>query len=342
MKVQLNHKFKDIISLNNLLSAWEEFIIGKKMKEDVQYFFRDLMDNILALHKDLTNNTYQHGGYTDFYITDPKRRHIHKALVRDRLLHHAIYRLLYPFFDKIFIADSFSCRKNKGTHKAINRFRAMTYKIGRNNTHACWILKCDVRKFFDSIDHKILLNILAEYIPDKGIMWLLEDVIKSYSKTTEINVGLPLGNLTSQLFANIYMNVFDQFVKHKLKVKYYIRYADDFVFLSDNKDWLINIRNLVSDFLNQRLRLSLHKNKVYISTISSGVDFLGWVNFSNHRILRKKTKERMLKRIQENPTNETLQSYLGLIKHGNSFKIKEEVLNEYWLWEKSNNKLAVY
>ncbi|MBU3895868.1 hypothetical protein KKG36_00910 [Patescibacteria group bacterium] len=144
MKIQLSHSFEDIISIDNLLLVWQEFIKGKKNKKDVQIFLFYLMDNILSLCRDLENHTYQHGGYQCFKISDPKPRIIHKASVRDRLLHHAVYRILYPFFDKIFISDSFSGRNNKGTHKAINRFRKFTYIVSKNNTKTCWILKCDI------------------------------------------------------------------------------------------------------------------------------------------------------------------------------------------------------
>src|SRR3989338_5120819 len=151
MKIQWTHKYSDIISLENLLLAWEEFFLGKKTKPDVQYFSRTLMDNILSLHEDLVNGNYRHGGYKSFHITVPKPRHIHKASVRDRLLHHSIYRLLYPFFDHTFIADSFSCRRGKGTHKAGLRFRQLAGQVSKNNTKTCWVLKCDIKKFFASI-----------------------------------------------------------------------------------------------------------------------------------------------------------------------------------------------
>lgn len=219
-----------------MFSAWEELIVGKTNKNDVQSFALNLFDNVATLHDDLVNKTYKHGGYYSFFINDPKRRHIHKAEVRDRLLHHAIYRLLYPFFERTFISDSYSCRLGKGVYKAIENFDIKSYEISKNNTKTCWILKCDIKKFFDSIDHKVLLNILGGYIPDPNIMSLLSNVIDSYHNEQKRNVGLPLGNLTSQLFANIYLNVFDQWIKHKLKTKHYIRYADDFVvFSSDRK-----------------------------------------------------------------------------------------------------------
>ena len=314
--------------MENLLEAWKEFLRGKKKKADVQIFERNLMQNIISLHRDLENKIYKHSAYEEFKISDPKPRVIHKALVRDRLLHHALYRYLYPFFTKTFIADSFSCRLGKGTHKAVNRFNDFYHKVSKNNTKQVWVLKCDIRKFFDSINQGILLNLLDSYINDQGIVSLLRIIIGSFYKK-EIGKGLPLGNLTSQLFVNIYMNVFDQFVKHKIKAKCYIRYSDDFVILSDNKGWLEDILPKISDFLIQKLKLSLHPNKVSINTFSSGVDFLGWVNFPNHKVLRTVAKRKMFRNIlAQNYKKEVVQSYLGLISHGNTYKIKQNILEK--------------
>lgn len=317
------HSFEDVISLENLLEAWKEFLKGKRKRKDVQEFGLSLMDNIFQLHNDLANNTYNHGPYQAFRINDPKPRQIHKSTVRDRLLHHAVYRQLYPFFDKTFVADSFSCRLDKGTHKALDRFRQFGHKVSKNNTRTCWILKCDIKKFFENIDHEILLSILQKYIPDKNIIWLLEKVIRSFSSAS--GRGLPLGNLTSQLFVNIYMNEFDQIIKHRLKAKYYIRYADDFVILSQDKAWLEETLPKMSDFLCEKLRLKLHPDKISIETLSSGVDFLGWVHFPDHRVLRTTTKRRMFKRIKESPKRETVNSYFGLMKHGNTHKLKSMI-----------------
>lgn len=324
--------YQDIISTDNLLLAWQEFIIGKKTKTDVQNFGRDLMNNLFQLQSDLHECSYQHGGYKNFYITDPKLRHIHKAAVRDRLVHHAIYRQLYPCFDKTFIADSFSCRNNKGTHAALKRFAVLANKVNCNNTKTCWILKCDVKKFFDSINHEILLNILQQYIVDQKIIWLLENIINSFNQPA--GKGLPLGNLTSQLFVNIYMNKFDQFVKHKLRVKYYIRYADDFVLMLNDRNQLISILPKIKDYLAKELNLTLHPNKISISTLVSGIDFLGWVNFPKHKVLRTKTKKRIMTKIENSGQPESLASYLGLLRHGNTYAVQQELLNNYWFWEK--------
>jgi len=335
MKIQLVHKFEDIISVENLLEAWKGFEKGKKNKKDVQEFSINLMDNIFLLHRELFHHTYKHGGYQAFKINDPKPRDIHKAAVRDRLFHHAIYRKLYPFFDRTFIADSYSCRLEKGTHKAIHKLQQFFYKVGKNNTKTCWVLKCDIKKFFANIDHKILLNILTQYISDKNITGLLEEVIESFNSKS--GVGLPLGNLTSQLFVNIYMNEFDQFAKHKLKARHYIRYADDFVILSENKKWLENLIPKINEFLNKELKLKLHPEKVSIKTFSSGVDFLGFIAFPHHRILRTKTKRRMLKKISKKYSDlqsdiiskekfgQSLQSYLGILKHCEGYEIEKTI-----------------
>lgn len=311
-----------------MLLAWQEFLRGKKGKKDIILFQTKLMDNILSLHQDLKNKTYKHGGYVAFNISDPKPRNIHKATVRDRLLHHAIYRILYPYFDTKFIHGSYSCRIGKGTHRAINRLREFHRKVSKNNTKTCYVLKCDIRKFFANIDHRILKNILAQHIKDKDVLWLLGQVINSFSSQKHIYAmadmykGLPLGNLTSQLLVNIYMNEFDQYMKRALKIKCYIRYADDFVILQNDKIELENLLSKISNFLCESLKLSLHPDKVYIKTIASGVDFLGWVNFPKHRVLRTSTKRRALKNLLNNPTKPVIVSYLSLFKHGNMKKIQ--------------------
>jgi len=325
MKIKLTHSYEYIISLENLLEAWKEFVRGKRSKKDVQEFSLRLMDNILTLHRDLANHTYYHGGYKAFRISDPKPRNIHKASVRDRLLHHALYRILYPFFDRSFIADSYSCRVGKGMHKAINRFRIFAYRASQNYTKTAWVLKCDIRKFFACINQAILVESIEDYVPDGNIRWLISKVIGSFYSSRR-GLGLPLGNLTSQLLVNVYMNEFDQFIKHKLKVRYYIRYADDFVVLSKDRKLLESTLLRISSFLWRSLRLQLHPDKTFIQTVASGVDFLGWVHFPDHRVLRNITKIRMFKRIQRHPTPETLTSYLGLLLHGNTYKLRLAVM----------------
>jgi retron-type reverse transcriptase len=326
MKKEMMGGFEKIAAAENLLEAWREFLPGKRGKRDVQEFQLRLMDNILALRADLMNGAYRHGGYHAFSISDPKPRSIHKAGVRDRLLHHAIYRVLYLFFDRTFIADSFSCRDGKGTHAAMDRFQKFSRIVSKNNTRTCWVLKCDIKKFFANINHETLMDIFSQYSTDRKLLDLLREIVASFSSRP--GVGLPLGNLTSQLFVNVYMNEFDQFVKHRLKVKHYIRYADDFVIFSPNREWLEIILPKISNFLNNRLKLTLHPKKISIATISSGVDFLGWVHFSDHRVLRTTTKWRMVRRVGETEKQETIASYRGLLTHGNAQKIKNKYLSD--------------
>ncbi|MCX6738401.1 MAG: reverse transcriptase domain-containing protein [Candidatus Parcubacteria bacterium] len=330
-KIKFNNNYQYIISIDNLLGAWQEFLRSKRNRKDVQQFEFNLMDNIIGLHRDLVSKNYKHSPYHAFNISDPKPRSIHKASVKDRLLHHALYRTLYLFFDKTFIADSYSCRIDKGSHKAINRFQEYVYKESRNHTRTVWVLKCDIRKFFASIDQHILTEIINGYILDNDIQWLISRVIFSFY-STEKGKGLPLGNLTSQLLVNIYMNEFDQFMKHKIKAKHYIRYADDFVILSANKQWLINLLPVIRDFLSEKLHLYLHEKKVSIKTAASGIDFLGWVNFLDHRVLRTTARRRMFKNIfLKRENNQVIQSYLGLLQHGNTNGLVQKIRESIYI-----------
>ena len=225
--------------MENLLEAWKEFVKGKRARVDVLEFECDLMENLFDLHSELASRTYSHGPYQAFTISDPKTRKIHKATVRDRVFHRSVYRKLYPLFDPTFIADSFSCRKNKGTHKAL-----------------------------------------------------------------------------------------DQFVKHRLRFKHYIRYADDVVLLSRDRAELENLLPTIEAFLEDELRLSLHPSKVDLRTLASGVDFLGWVHFPDCRILRIVTKRRLVKAFASDLTREAEASYVGLLKHGNTFGIQKRIAGE--------------
>ncbi|MEK7103645.1 MAG: reverse transcriptase/maturase family protein [Patescibacteria group bacterium] len=313
--------YNNIIIIDNLLRAWEVFVQDKKKREDVALFQAHLMDNVMDLQMSLAEKTYNHGAYHAFTISDPKPRQIHKATVRDRLLHHLLYQELYWYFDRQYIYDSYSCRVAKGTHRAIYQFATYGRQVSRNNSRTCYVLKCDIRKFFASIDHGILKSILARYVQDSDILWLLSQVIDSFHTDGRPKVGLPLGNLTSQLLVNVYMNEFDQYVKRRLQVRNYIRYADDFVVIDKCKEYVETLLLLFKQFLDEHLHLSLHPDKVFIKTLASGVDFLGWVHFPRHRVLRTSTKCRMVRRLKEFPSKESIASYRGLLKHGNTHKL---------------------
>jgi retron-type reverse transcriptase len=281
------------------------------------------------------------------------------------VLHHATFAVLNKIFEPTFINDSFSCRIGKGTHKGVERVADMLRATSKNNTRMCYALKCDVRKFFDSIDHEVLMSTLSRRIKDTKTVSLLERIIESYdmsgtlrererereSKTLPLfsintNKGVPIGNLTSQIFANIYMNEFDQFVKHGLRVKNYARYTDDFIIISEDRKYLEDSLPKLQEFLRERLKLELHPNKISIRKFHEGVDFLGYVIFPHYRLLRAKTKKRILRNVRkkmechqkglisENNLNQSMQSYLGVLSHANTYELTENLKNQYWYWLK--------
>lgn len=336
-----------IISPQALFKAWEIFKSDKRSKPDVVEFEVNLEQNIFELYRNLKNGTYQHGPYKGFWIHDPKVRRIHKATVRDRVLHHAIFRVLNPIFEPTFIPNSFSCRVGKGTHNGVEKVTEMIRTESRNNTRPCYALKCDVRKFFNSIDHTVLLEILGQRIKDEKVMSLMREVVGSFD-AVRTNLfdrkGVPIGNLTSQIFANIYMSEFDQFVKQELKVKNYARYTDDFILISSDRAYLKNLLPPMRDFLKTKLHLELHPKKVTLTTHHRGIDFLGYVILPEHIKMRSKTKRRIPRKlrksvqlykqgeISETSLNSTLQSYMGVISHADAYMFSENLKNDFWFW----------
>lgn len=279
--------------------------------------------------------TYLHDPYSDFYICDPKRRHIHKATVRDRVLHQAVFRTLYPIFDKHFIYDSYSSRNTKGTHAGVERLVSACRKETGNWRTVAYALKCDVRKFFDSIDRTILRGLILKKVSDPDMIWLIDLILDSFEK--EKGKALPLGNVTSQLFSNIYMNELDQFVKHELRAKHYFRYCDDFIIIHKDRLFLEGVIPKIKDFLGKHLLLELHPNKVEIRKIRQGIDFLGYVSLPHAQIVRTKTKRRLLrkleirrsdfkaKKISLSTFQSTVTSYIGVLSHAKDQKVRAQV-----------------
>jgi len=343
-----NNIYRNIITPENIFQCWEEFLVGKKKKKDVLIFERNLEDNLFGLYHELKEKMYMPGDYSGFYVRDPKLRLIHKAAVADRVVHHIVCRELERIFEPSFYAHSYSCRKNKGTHKGVLAFYSLARKASKNNTKTCWVLKCDVKKFFASINQQILLEILKRKIKDDDYIGLLRKIIDSFhsDRTTDISnkKGIPIGNLTSQYFANVYLNDLDQFVKQKLKVKYYVRYADDFVILSCDKLYLENLLPSIQLFLKEKLDLIVHPDKIFFKKFSSGVDFLGYIIFPHYILPRTKTRRRLFRKIKLKieeyksgeitieKLNQTIQSYLGYLSHANSYKLRRELKNLIWYW----------
>lgn len=335
-----------IISPENLFAAWEIFRHNKHNKPDVATFEHNVEENIFQLHRELFDKTYRHGPYKGFWVHDPKLRRIHKATVRDRVLHHAVFKVLNPIFDPTFISTSFSCRLGKGTHAGVRTLARMVRAESHNYRRSCWILKCDIRKFFDSIDHDVLLGLLEKKIIDPDAKWLLGEIVESFSTSATLfeHKGVPIGNLTSQIFANIYMDTFDQFVKHELKIKNYVRYTDDFVLVSWDKASLEKSLNLMRIFLRDVLRLELHPKKIILRKYSQGIEFLGYAILPYHIIPKTRTRQRVFRKVKlkvaafrkglasEISTQATLQSYLGVFSHANAHRLSEELKNQFWFW----------
>lgn len=320
--------FHDIASVANLLLAWQEFRKGKRKKKDVEQFDLNLEDNLFKLHEELLGSNFKLHPYEIFTVSDPKPRNIHKASVRDRVLNLAVHRVLYLIFEKSFIFDSYSSRKGKGLHLGVKRLFNATRKVSQNWHTSGYVLKCDVNKFFDSVDHKILFELLKRRVQEKETLYLLQIILQSFEKST--GKGLPLGNVTSQLFANVYLHELDRFVKHTLKVKYYFRYADDFVILHNNKKVLENFETAIKKFLQDNLLLKIHENQILIRKVNQGIDFLGYVILPHALVLRTKTKNRIINKILNTKSLDekffqSLDSYLGVLRHCSSRQIKKEI-----------------
>ena len=197
--------FEQVVSLENLLEAWQEFRAGKRSKSDVQTFEMFLEDNLLSLHQQLKNRIWKPSPYQAFYISDPKPRHIHKACVGDRVVYQSLFRVLYPIFDKDFIFDSYSCRIGKGTHAAVRRLQFFCRQLSNNYRLPIFALKCDIKKFFDSVDHEVLRKLAENKVTDSRVLNLVNLNHRSFSSSAD--KGLPLGNVTSQLFSPIFIRI---------------------------------------------------------------------------------------------------------------------------------------
>jgi|SRR3989344_1693357 len=334
-----SYSYNNLISIENLFQAWDKFKKGKRKKIDVGFFELSLETNLFDLHEKLKSKTYTHGKYTSFNIYDPKFRHIHKAEVLDRIVHHAIVSVLDPIFDKTFIYNSYSCRINKGTHRAVKKLFKFIREASENYKHSCFVLKLDIKKFFESVDHNVLLSIIQGRIRDEDTLWLLKNILKSFSKEK----GIPIGNLTSQLFANIYLNKLDQFVRQKLRIKYYIRFADDFIILDSHKDNLYRYTGILAAFLRDRLKLRVHPEKIMLRKFMQGIDFLGYIVLPHYILPRTKTKNRILRKlkeriedfksgeISESSLSQSNESYLGFLAHADSFEFTRDLKKKYGL-----------
>lgn len=311
-----NRLFSQIVSFENIYSGYLKARRGKRFKKDVLLFTYFLEYNLTGIKKELEKENYVHGGYKEFIVRDSKKRTIRAPCFKDRIMHHALCNVVEPIFEKTFIFDSYACRKGKGTHRALKRLKTWL------KASEGYCLKCDISKYFDSVNQAVLLGIIEKKIKDKKVINLIKEIISSFNKETKI--GIPIGNLTSQLFANIFLNQLDQFVKRELRSKYFIRYMDDFLILGEKQD-LHYLKEKISDYLQFDLKLKLHPKKANIFPSSKGIDFLGYVIFKNHVLLRKSTVKRFLKKTKKVKKEERINAWFAYAKHADSFRLTKKL-----------------
>ena len=346
--------FGKIIEIKNLMNAYRNAAKQKRFEKAILRFDEHLAQNLLCLQKELSNKTYKHGNYKFFTLYDPKEREISAAPFRDRIVHHAVCQILEPIFDRKFIYDSYACRQTKGSHRAVKRLQKFLIKIGYREKKKIYALKCDISKCFPSINHEILIKILKKKIKDKDTIWLLKEIISSYESGDKYNElfpvnshfrtkrprGIPIGNLTSQLFVNIYLNELDQYLKHQLKVKYYVRYVDDFVVLSRDKRYLHQLAEKIRTFLYDKLYLTLHPKKIRVFPVHLGIDFLGYVVFKDHILLRSKNVKAFRKRLRKfrklyltgkldkQKIKESITSWLAHAEHADTYYLRKAIFGK--------------
>ena len=339
--------YKEIISPINLFLAWKKARKGKTKKADVIGFEKDLEINLLILHNELKNGIYRPKKLVRFILKDPKTRIISKADFRDRIVHHAIINILEPIFDRGFIYDSCANRKGKGNLFALKRFELFSKKVSKNGKINGWFgsnqikgycLKADIKHYFEEVNHGVLMNIIGKKIKDEKIIQIIHLIMDNPAICSggESQKGMPLGNLTSQFFANVYLNELDYYVKYDLGIKYYIRYVDDFVILHSSKEQLQKWKGQIDEFLRKKLKIELHPQKSRIISLSKGIDFVGFRIFYHYRLVRKRNIRKMKKRINSLKDcdisywkfMESYQGWQAYVKLADSFKLRKNILRK--------------
>ncbi len=329
--------FDELCHYDNLVWAYEKARKGKTQRKYVLDFEEKLKENLHQLQQELQNQTYYPQPLKTFILRDPQTRTISKSEFRDRVIHHALCNVIEPILERNFIHDSYANRLGKGTLKAVKRFDEFKRKASKNNTQPCFVLKADIKHYFETVDHAVLFSILSKKINDEKVLWLIKIILSNHC-TTAPGKGMPLGNLTSQFFANVYLNELDQFVKHTLKAEYYIRYVDDFVILHHQKEILENYKQRIDLFLREKLILELHPHKSKIITLEQGVHFLGFRIFCHHKLIRKKNIHKSYHKFQQlekwykeglldrEKVIEYLEGWLAFVSHANTYKYRRRLL----------------
>jgi retron-type reverse transcriptase len=347
MPKTFKHLYPRIYAFKNLYQAFRKARKGgKRKKESVAAFELDLEANLWELHKGLRSRMYRPGPYHNFYVQERKRRLISAAPFKDRVVHHALCNVTQPVFERRFIADSYACRVGKGTHSAVDRAQAFARRRE-------YVLQCDVEQFFPSIDHQILRSFLARHIADEQVLGLIDLILESGARvlSSEYRMqwfpgdglwaalrprGLPIGNLTSQHWANVYLDRLDHFVKEKLRCHCYLRYCDDFLLFHDDKAQLWAWREAIIRFLT-RLRLRLHEERAVVFPTRTGITWLGYRVFPHYRLLRRDNVKHFRRRLRQMRDDyvsggldlaqiqASIQSWIAHASHANTYRLRQRI-----------------
>ena len=314
---RIGNLFEQTCDFAHLLKSAKKARMGCGWTEETTKFFFHLEPELITLQREMLDGSYRPGAYRFFEVRDPKRRTIAVAPFRDRVAHHSVVAVMEPIFEPCFIHDSYATRKGKGTHLAVEKTQSFCRRWP-------WYMRMDVEKFFDSVNHDILLRLVARKIKDQRFLDLLTHIVRNASLS---DIALPIGNLTSQFLANIYLNPLDHLIKDQWRVPGYLRYMDDFVVFAEEKADLLWMRSRVEDFLSDQLRLRLKPTGTWINRTSHGLSFVGWRIFPHHIRQRSKTRKRSLQRLNErmvqwragavddNGLASSLNSIIGHIRH---------------------------
>jgi retron-type reverse transcriptase len=321
--------YPEICSFENLYLAARKAQRGKRFQPNVYEFNRNLEENLILLQKELEEKTWSPGQYRNFYIQESKRRMISAAPYQDRVVHHALCNVIEPLFEKTFIFDSYACRKGKGTHAAADRYTEFCRK-------AEYALKCDISRYFPSISHDILYSQLEKRIGDQDALWLCSKIIYDFNPT---GYGIPIGNQTSQFFANVYLNDFDHWIKEKIRASFYIRYVDDFIILHDDKKWLHSLIPPIEEKLAE-LELKLHEKKRNVFPVSEGCDFMGYRIWRDHRRIRPSNGYRFQRRLKAKArdykkglidwgdAHSSIMTWIGHASHADTWGLRRAIFNK--------------
>ena len=344
MPKSLNNIFYDKLKFSKMLKAYERASKNKHKCKEVITYELDLASNIIDTLKQLYAGVYKVGNYRQFRIYEPKERIIQSLPFRDRIVQQwYVEEFIKPIFVPKFIKDTYACLENRGVHKAVKKLNKYMYEYNKINRDF-YVLKCDVSKFFYSINKQRLYEIVNRYVKDKAFMKLTKDLI--YHDRNE--VGIPIGNYTSQYFANIYLNELDHFVKEKLKIKYYVRYMDDFVLLLEDRNQCRVILEEIKEFLDKNLGLKLNKKTNYFRN-SQGVNFCGYKIFKTHIMLKKENKKKIKNKIKNwnklyhkkeldlRETTLKLNSWIGHAQNADTFFLVNKMIRSCdWLYDGKN------